>query len=250
MVVNKARMVDPAGGAPARAGMGGKRQTTPTMADDSDRSGDQSKTRSANRDPERTRAAILAAATQEFAEKGIGGARVDAIAERAGTNKRMLYHYFGDKEGLYIAVLEGAYAQIREAERSLNLADRSPQDGLRELALFTWRYFCTHPEFLSLLATENLHKAAHVRKSTKIREMQTHLQTELAAVLRRGEAAGDFAVGNDPLQVYLTIASMCYFYLSNQHTLSAVFGRELAHPRNMADWEAHVVKVTLASVRP
>ncbi len=161
----------------------------------------------------------------------------------------MLYHYFGDKEGLYIAVLEAAYASIREAEKSLDLARRTPEDGLRELALFTWRYFRMHPEFLSLLGTENLHKAEHVRRSERIREMQTNLQTEMAAVLRRGEADGDFAPGNDPLKVYLTIASLCYFYLSNQHTLGAVFGREMGHPRNLADWEAHVVRVTLASVR-
>lgn len=221
------------------------------MANDSTSGADAGSTagRGLHRDPERTRAAILAAATEEFAAKGIGGARVDSIAQRAGANKRMLYHYFGDKEGLYISVLEGAYQQIRDAERSLDLANRSPEDGLRELALFTWRYFRAHPEFLSLLGTENLHRAEHVRRSSKIREMQTNLQTELTAVLRRGEASGVFAPGNDPLTVYLTIASICFFYLSNQHTLTAVFGRELTHPRNLADWEEHVVKVTLASVR-
>ncbi len=219
------------------------------MADDSMRDSGSLPARSAQRDPERTRAAILSAATEEFASKGLGGGRVDAIALRAGTNKRMLYHYFGDKEGLYIAVLENAYAQIREAERSLDLASRTPEEGLRELALFTWRYFLAHPEFLSLLGTENLHRAEHVRRSTRIREMQTNLLTELTSVLRRGEASGAFAVGNDPLMVYLTIASMCFFYLSNQHTLTAVFGRELTHPRHLAEWEAHVVKVTLASVR-
>ena len=219
------------------------------MTDDSTAAPGREPARGLQRDPDRTRAAILAAATEEFAAKGIGGARVDAIAQRAGANKRMLYHYFGDKEGLYIAVLENAYQQIRDAERSLDLGARTPEEGLRELALFTWRYFRAHPEFLSLLGTENLHKAAHVRKSTRIREMQTHLQTELASVLRRGEDSGAFVVGNDPIQVYLTIASLCFFYLSNQHTLTAVFGRELAHPRNLADWEEHVVRVTLASVR-
>jgi AcrR family transcriptional regulator len=202
------------------------------------------------RDPERTKAAILAAATEEFAAKGIGGARVDAIARGAGTNKRMLYHYFGDKEGLYISVLEQAYAQIREAEKSLDLAQRSPEEGLKELALFTWRYFLSHPEFLSLLGTENLHRASHVRRSSRIREMQTHLVTELAGVLRRGEAEGVFAEGNDPLQVYLMIASICYFYLTNQYTLSAVFGRELMHPHHLADWERQIVRVALAAVKP
>lgn len=218
------------------------------MADEST-PGSGRNSRSQQRNPERTRAAILAAATEEFADKGIGGARVDAIALRAGTNKRMLYHYFGDKEGLYIAVLENAYQQIRDAERTLDLSTRTPEEGLRELALFTWRYFLAHPEFLSLLSTENLHKAEHVRRSALIREMQTNLQAELAGVLRRGEAAGVFAEGNDPLTVYLTVASMCCFYLSNQHTLTAVFGRELAHPGSLRAWEEHVVKVTLASVR-
>jgi AcrR family transcriptional regulator len=201
------------------------------------------------RDPERTKGAILEAATREFADKGIGGARVDAIAAAAGTNKRMLYHYFEDKEGLYVAVLERAYAKIRAAETRLDLSHRSPVEGLRELTLFTWRYFRENPQFISLLATENMHRAEHVRRSDKIREMQTHLLVELAGVLRRGEAEGVFAEGSDPLLVYLTIASVCYFYVSNRHTLTAVFGRELFHPRALSDWESHVVRVVLASVR-
>jgi AcrR family transcriptional regulator len=202
-----------------------------------------------HRDPERTQAAILAAATREFAEKGFGGARVDAIAQRAGTNKRMLYHYFGDKEALYLVVLEEAYAQIRTAEATLDLAHRSPESGLRELALFTWRYFVNHPEFLSLLGTENLHRARFLKQSKRIRTMHTHLMTELAAVLARGQREGVFAEGIDPLNTYLTIASMSVFYLSNQHTLSVIFGRDLAAPEHMSEWEKQVVRVTLASVR-
>lgn len=201
------------------------------------------------RDPERTRAAILHAATKEFAENGMGGARVDAIARRAGTNKRMLYHYFGDKEQLYLAVLEEAYVKIRTAERALDLGNRSPEEGIRELALFTWRYFLQNPEFLSLLGTENLHRARWLRQSKRLRELHSHLIGELSEVLERGAAQGIFTASVDPLHVYLTIASLGYFYLSNQYTLSTIFGRELIESHNLERWEQHIVHVTLASVR-
>jgi len=203
----------------------------------------------ASRDPERTQALILEAATAEFAEKGIGGARVDTIAERAGTNKRMLYHYFGDKVGLYLAVLEAAYTAIRSAERNLDMAHKDPTEALSELSRFTWRYFLDHPEFISLLNTENLHKAEHLRRSRKITEMHSHLVTELEQVLKRGAAEGVFRPGLDPLNVYLTIASLGYFYLSNQHTLSVIFDREITEPGRLAEWEEHIVKTVLASVR-
>ncbi|MBB3542367.1 MULTISPECIES: TetR/AcrR family transcriptional regulator [unclassified Rhizobium] len=208
----------------------------------------QSPERVLQRDPERTRAAILEAATKEFAENGIGGARVDAIAERAGTNKRMLYHYFGDKEQLYLRVLEEAYVGIRTAERELHIGDRTPEEGIGELALFTWRYFLKHPEFLSLLGTENLHRARWLRQSVRLKELHSHLIGELADVLERGKKAGVFIANADPLNVYLTIASLGYFYLSNQYTLSTIFGRDLAEPGNLNAWERHIVHVTLASI--
>ena len=201
------------------------------------------------RDPERTRASILAAATQEFADKGFGGARVDAIALRAGTNKRMLYHYFGDKEALYLVVLEEAYAGIRGAEATLDLALRDPEEGLRELTVFTWRYFVEHPEFISLLNTENLMRARFLRGSKRIREMQTRLVSELTSILERGAAAGVFAPGLDPLHVYLGMASLSVFYLSNRYTLSFIFGRDLGAADQLAAWEAHIVHTVLASVR-
>lgn len=127
------------------------------------------------RDPERTRAVILAAATAEITAKGLGGARVDEIAERAGVNKRMIYHYFGDKDGLYLAVLEAAYQLIRSEEIKLDLKQRDPVEGMRELVQFTWNYYRLHPEFLSLLATENLHRSAYLKRSKKIRELHSPL---------------------------------------------------------------------------
>ncbi|MBY5334284.1 TetR/AcrR family transcriptional regulator [Rhizobium leguminosarum] len=205
--------------------------------------------RTTQRDPERTRAAILDAATREFAENGMGGARVDAIAERAGTNKRMLYHYFGDKEQLYLRVLEEAYVGIRTAERALHIGDRSPEEGISELALFTWRYFRQHPEFLSLLGTENLHRARWLRQSVRLKELHSHLIGELSDVLKEGKKQGVFIETADPLHVYLTIASLGYFYLSNQYTLSTIFGRDLIEPTHLNAWERHIVHVTLASIK-
>ena len=205
--------------------------------------------RALQRDPERTRASILAAATREFAENGIGGARVDSIAERAGINKRMLYHYFGDKEQLYLAVLEEAYVGIRTAEKSLNLSDLEPEQGIAELAMFTWGYFLEHPEFLSLLGTENLHRARWLRQSTRLKELHSSFIDKLSDLLRRGKAEGLFRPDVDPLNLYLTIAALGYFYLSNQYTLSTIFGRDLMDKSNLDVWKRHIVHVTLASIR-
>ncbi|UUP16653.1 TetR/AcrR family transcriptional regulator [Nitratireductor thuwali] len=202
-----------------------------------------------SRDPELTRASILEAATAEFAEKGIGGARVDTIAERAGANKRMLYHYFGDKTGLYVAVLEAAYASIRSAERNLDLTHKKPEEALSELSRFTWHYFLKHPEFISLLNTENLHEARHLKGSRKLMEMHVHFVTELADVLKRGAEDGVFRPGIEPVNVYLTIAALGYFYLSNRHTLSAIFNRDLTDAARLAEWEDNIVMTVLASVR-
>jgi len=197
------------------------------------------------RDPERTRAAILAAATEEFTANGLTGARVDAIARRARVNKRMIYHYFGGKDGLYLAVLETTYAAIRAAEQELHLTDRDPVDGMRELVLFTWRYFVAHPEFLSLLGTENLHKAAYLKRSSRIRELHSPLVGMISALLDRGAREGVFREGVDPVELYVTIAALGFFYLSNQHTLSTIFGRELSATKHIAAREQHIVDVVL-----
>lgn len=202
-----------------------------------------------SRNPQRTHAVILEAATEEFAAHGFGGARVDAIAARAQTNKRMLYHYFGDKEGLYVAVLEATYAAIRNAEKHLDLARRDPEEGMRELALFTWRHFLAHPEFLSLLVTENLHQARYLQRSDKILAMHSHFIGELSDVLRRGEASGVFRPAVDPVSVYLTVAALGFFYLSNRHTLSTIFARKLTSQDELNAWGEHIVSVTLASIR-
>ena len=202
------------------------------------------------RDPERTRAAILAAATEEFTTHGLDGARVDEIARRSGVNKRMIYYYFGDKSGLYLAVLEEIYTDIRNAEIKLHLNDRDPIDAMRELVAFTWSYFIEHPEFLSLLGTENLHRARHLKTSKKIRELHSPLVGIITAVLERGVRARVFRTGVDPIQLYVTIASLGFFYLSNRFTLSTIFGRDLGEREALAERGKHIEEVVLGFLRP
>ena len=196
-----------------------------------------------------TKANILAAATEEFARYGLGGARVDRIAERAGANKRMLYYYFGDKEGLFLAALEERYAHIRNAERTLKLEHLEPREAVRRLVDFTWRYFLEHPEFLTLLNSENLHKGRHVRGSRRVRELHSPLVQTLRTVLRRGEEEGLFRGGVDPVQLYISIAGEGYFYLSNRYTLSRIFDRDLMAPRALAGRARHISDMILNALR-
>src|SRR5258708_2954250 len=135
------------------------------------------------RDPERTSASILAAAITEFTEKGYAGARIDAIALRSGANKRMIYHYFGDKEGLYLAVVESAYVGIRSAEAELRLTDLEPVEAIERLVGFTWDYFLAHPEFLSILSTENLHHAKFLKRSKRALQLHSPLVSIISDLL-------------------------------------------------------------------
>jgi len=205
------------------------------------------------RDPERTRARILDAATREFARHGLGGARVDRIAAGAGANKRMLYYYFGDKDALFQAVLEHSYESIRAAEQELNLLDVDPVEGVARLVAFTWHYYIAHPEFLTLLNSENLHRGRHLKGSRRIRTTNSPLIATLEEILARGARAGTFRGGIDALQLYISIAGLSYFYLSNNHTLTAVFGRELASAEARAARLAHMTDVIigyLTNTRP
>lgn len=202
-----------------------------------------------SRDPERTRQKILAAATDEFARYGLGGARVDRIARRAGANKRMLYYYFGDKDRLFLAALEGRYAHIRAAERALDLERVEPREALRRLVRFTWTYFLEHPEFMTLLNSENLHKGRHVRRSRRVPELHSTLVETLRGVLRRGERAGVFRRGVDPVQLYISIAAEGYFYLSNRYTLSQIFKRDLMTARALAARARHNTDMIVNALR-
>ena len=196
-----------------------------------------------------TRARILEAATAEFARYGLGGARVERIAERADANKRMLYYYFGSKEALFLAALEASYARIRNAEQELDLEHRDPREALKRLVEFTWKYYLEHPEFLTFLNSENLHKGRHVRRSKRVRELHTPLVETLRDILRRGERQGLFRRGVDPVQLYISIAGEGYFYLSNRYTLSRIFGRDLMAPRELSSRARHITDMMLHAVR-
>lgn len=200
------------------------------------------------RDADRSQGTILAAARDEFAEYGLGGARMDRIAERANLNKRLIYYYFADKEALFQAVLEHAYRDIREQERNLNLLDVAPAEALRRLVEFTWTYYLAHPEFLTLLNSANLHRARHLQGSKQAREMNSPLIEMLAEILERGRKDGSFRGGVDPLQLYVSIAGLSYFYLSNNHTLSAIFGRDLMTAKARHERLTHMCDVILGYV--
>ena len=200
------------------------------------------------RDPEGMRLRILEAAKQEFATYGLAGARVDRIAAKAGANKRMLYYHVGKKDDLYLAVLEGAYEQIRVEERGLNLEHLDPPEAIERLISFTWYYFLRNPEFLALLNTENLAKARHLKRSTKVKSMHSPFVEMIRTVVRRGVESGDFQVEVDPVQLYISIAALSFFYLSNSATLSVIFGRDLLAKQAKDERLDHMVALVLAAL--
>lgn len=177
------------------------------------------------RDPEATRARILAAAIQEFTRYGVSGARGERIAQRARSSERMVYYYFGSKEALYREALETVYVELRQAERSLQLDDLPPTKALSTFCRFVWRYYHEHPEFIGLVNAENLQRARQLRRSTRLRELVSPVVEILGRLLDRGVADGSFRADIDAAELYVAIASLGYFYLSNSHTLSAVLGR-------------------------
>ena len=197
------------------------------------------------RDADRSQRDILLAALGEFADHGLGGARMDRIALRAGVNKRLIYYYFADKDSLFLAVLEQAYQGIRSSESELNLVKVDPIEAVRRLIAFTWNYYIEHPEFLTLLNSENLHKARHLKQSAHIRSMHSPFVQLLADVLERGHKAQLFRAGVDPVQLYISIAGLSYFYLGNCHTLSTIFGRDLLTAKAQVERLSHMTDLVL-----
>ena len=204
---------------------------------------------SSRRDPNRTRETILKSAQDEFAARGLSGARVDRIARQAGVNKRMIYHYFGNKDGLYLAALERVYEGLRGTERTLDLAGLEPQAAIRRLVEFNFDYSLRHPELISLISNENLHRARHLRRSRKIRDLHSPLVVLIGDILRRGVAAGVFRRGLDPVELYVTMAAVSFFYLSNSWTLSAIFGRDLRSKAACRRRRQHNVEIILNAIR-
>lgn len=182
------------------------------------------------RDKDRTRADILDVATREFADKGYTGARVDEIAERTSTTKRMIYYYFGGKEQLYIAVLERAYLAIRALEAELDVEHLAPEDAIRRLAELTFDHHEAHPDFIRLVSIENIHRAEHIARSEVLANLANPALDGLTQILARGREEGRFRDDVDPLDVHMVISSFCVFRLANRHTFAAIFGRDMLDP--------------------
>jgi len=206
--------------------------------------------RPAKRDPIARQRRLMEAARDEFTAKGLEGARVDEIARRAGVNKQLVYHYFGNKDGLYLKVLENTYEAMIEAKSSLNLDSVPPLEAVERLVGFTFDHLVHHPEFVAMLNDENVHKARYLRNSRKVPTMHARLVGLIDGILRRGERDGSLRKGIDTVQFYITLSGMCYFYFANIHTLSVVFNRDLSAPAALAARRVHIVETVMASVRP
>jgi AcrR family transcriptional regulator len=174
-------------------------------------------------DAERTRRDILEVARAEFVEHGLAGARVDAIAARMRTTKRMIYYYFGSKEGLYLAVLEQAYADIRATEQTLHLSDLPPMEAIRRLVEFTFDYQESHPDFIRLVAIENIHHGRYLKQSEAIRGVNLAVIDTLRDILDRGRREGVFRSTVEPIDLHLLISACCFFRVANRHTFGALF---------------------------
>lgn len=201
------------------------------------------------RDSARTKAAILKAARDEFCEQGFNGARVDAIAARAKANKRLLYHYYGNKEALYQTVLLDAYKEIRNGERELSLRQHHPVEAIDRMVRFTFRHFLANPWFPRLLAVENLQNARFLKQISDLPALHSPLVTELRDIIRRGNEMGVFRPDVDPMQLYISIAGLGYFYVSNIKTLSVIFDRDLSEFAAIQEREAQAVQMVIDYLR-
>ena len=195
-----------------------------------------------------TRESILAAATQVFAKHGFAGGRIEQISRAAQSYDRMIYYYFGSKEALFIAVIEDTYRRFNQAEQALALDISQPQQALTDLIRFVWRYYQQHPEFITLLNTENLLRGQHIAKSAKAREYSSPVIAITDSVLKSGVALSLFRADLSARDVYLMIASMAYFYLGNRYTLSSFLGEDLQAPAALAHWEGFVVDAVQRTV--
>jgi AcrR family transcriptional regulator len=200
-------------------------------------------------DPERTTADILAVATREFADKGLAGARIDEIAAATRTSKRMIYYYFGSKEGLYVAVLEEAYRRIRSIESELHLEDLPPEDALRKLVGFTYDYQLANPDFIRLVMTENIHRGEFLAKSKSIQQLNARAIDGVKTVYERGVAAGVFRNDVDPVDLHMSISALSFFNVANRHTFGLIFKRDFDSPRVVGARRDSIVEMVVRHVR-
>ncbi len=200
------------------------------------------------RDADQTRARILKAARNEFMRHGYSGARIERISRTGKSSDRMIYYYFGSKEALYIEVLEGVYTELGAAESRLVLDESRPVEALRTLIAFTWDYYLAHPEFVALLSNENLQRGRHITKSLTVKQLSRPVLDILGKILDEGARQGLFRTDLDVRRVYLTLAALGYFYLSNRYTLSSFLGSDLMQREQCNAWLGEMTRVLLASV--
>jgi AcrR family transcriptional regulator len=213
------------------------------------RSGPQTnKAQSRTQDPEGTRQNIIEVATEEFALNGLSGARIDEIAARTRSSKRMIYYYFGDKEGLYLAVLENSYRTVREGEAQLDIDGLPPIEGLRRLVEFTFDHHHRHEDFIRMVMIENIHHADYLEKSKVIRQLNVAAIATIEAIYKRGVAEGLFRPGLDPLEVHWQVSALCFFNVSNRATFSKLFGRDLSTAAAQASLKRNAVDMILRHV--
>ncbi|MBX3645521.1 MAG: TetR family transcriptional regulator [Rubrivivax sp.] len=207
------------------------------------------KAESRTNDPERTMADIIEVATREFAEKGLAGARIDVIAEAMRTSKRMIYYYFGSKEGLYVRVLEEAYRRIRQIEAGLHLEDLAPEDALRRLVGFTVDYQLANPDFIRLVMTENIHRGEYLAQSKLIQKLNVPAIEGLRGVYERGVAAGVFRAGLDPVDLHMSISALSFFNTANRHTFALIFKRDFDSAAAVVARRDSIVEMIVRFVR-
>jgi AcrR family transcriptional regulator len=197
-------------------------------------------------DPERTKCDIIAVATEEFASQGYSGARVDAIAARTRTSKRMIYYYFGGKEQLYLAVLMEAYRSIRTLESQLDIDSCDAREALRRLIEATFDHDEENPSFIRLVSIENIHHGKHLKQHPELRRLNASVIATLEKILQRGRAERVFRADVDPIDLHLAISSYCFFRVANRHSFGALFDRDLSEPKARARGRQQIVDMILA----
>jgi len=200
-------------------------------------------------DPEGTRQNIIEVATTEFAGKGLSGARVDDIAAKTRTSKRMIYYYFGGKAGLYIAVLEAAYREIRSVEGALDLEHQAPLDALRALVSFTFDYQHDNEPFIRLVMNENMHRGEYLARSSIIQDLNVPAIDAVSRVYQRGLDAGVFRRDVDPIDLHMSISALCFFNVANRYTFSLIFKRDLTSPAALRARRDSVVEMIVRYLR-
>jgi len=200
-------------------------------------------------DPARTMAEILTVATTEFANKGLAGARIDEIAAATRTSKRMIYYYFGSKEGLYIAVLEDAYRRMRRIEADLHLEDLTPEAALQRLVEFTFDHHASNPDYIRLVMTENMERGAYLAQSKTIQELNVPAIQAIRHLYDRGVAHGVFRAGLDPVDIHASISALTFFNVSNQYTFGLIFKNEPQSSSAIAARRDNVVEMVVRFVR-